>query len=57
MGTNPASADSKMGARDRGRILRILESNWQAEMRGFHTYGILAERETDPSRRARNLQR
>jgi vacuolar iron transporter family protein len=52
MGTNPASADSKMGARDRGRILRILESNWQAEMRGFHTYGILAERETDPSRRA-----
>jgi vacuolar iron transporter family protein len=52
MGTNPASADSKMGARDRGHILRILESNWQAEMRGFHTYGILAERETDPSRRA-----
>jgi VIT1/CCC1 family predicted Fe2+/Mn2+ transporter/rubrerythrin len=41
-----------MDARDRSRILKILESNWQAEMRGYHTYGILAERETDPSRRA-----
>jgi VIT1/CCC1 family predicted Fe2+/Mn2+ transporter/rubrerythrin len=36
----------------RGHLLKILESNWQAEMRGFHTYEILAERETDPSRRA-----
>jgi VIT1/CCC1 family predicted Fe2+/Mn2+ transporter/rubrerythrin len=52
MDSNSASADSKMDARDRRRILKILESNWQAEMRGFHTYGVLAERETDPSRRA-----
>src|SRR4029077_14081530 len=37
---------------DRSRILKILESNWQAEMRGYHTYEILALRETDPSRRA-----
>jgi VIT1/CCC1 family predicted Fe2+/Mn2+ transporter/rubrerythrin len=41
-----------MDARDRTRILKILESNWQAEMRGHHTYEILAERESDPSRRA-----
>jgi vacuolar iron transporter family protein len=46
------SAVSKMVSRDRGRILKILESNWQAEMRGYHTYEILAQRETDPSRRA-----
>src|SRR5690348_17207194 len=52
MNSNSAGADSKMDARDRRRILKILESNWQAEMRGFHTYEILAERETDPSRRA-----
>src|ERR1700687_4126376 len=52
MSANSASGDSKMDARDRSRILKILESNWQAEMRGYHTYEILAERETDPSRRA-----
>ena len=46
------SADSKMDARNRSRILKILESNWQAEMRGYHTYEILAERESDPARRA-----
>ncbi len=49
---NAASADSKMDPRDRSRILKILESNWQAEMRGYYTYEKLAERETDPSRRA-----
>jgi VIT1/CCC1 family predicted Fe2+/Mn2+ transporter/rubrerythrin len=52
MNTTSASADSKMDARDRSRILKILESNWQAEMRGHHTYEILAERESDPPRRA-----
>jgi VIT1/CCC1 family predicted Fe2+/Mn2+ transporter/rubrerythrin len=52
MGSNPASAVASMDARNRNRILKILESNWQAEMQGFHTYGALAERETDPSRRA-----
>src|ERR1700676_4566566 len=52
MSANSASADSKMDARDRSRILKILESNWQAEMRGYHTYESLAKRETDPSRRA-----
>jgi rubrerythrin len=52
MTANATSADSKMDARDRSRILKILESNWQAEMRGYHTYEILAQRETDPARRA-----
>jgi VIT1/CCC1 family predicted Fe2+/Mn2+ transporter len=47
-----ASTNSKLDARDRPRVLKILESNWQAEMRGYHTYEILAQRETDPSRRA-----
>jgi VIT1/CCC1 family predicted Fe2+/Mn2+ transporter/rubrerythrin len=52
MSANATSADSKMDPRDRRRILKILESNWQAEMRGYHTYEILAERESDPARRA-----
>ncbi len=52
MTENAANADSKMDARDRSRILKILKSNWQAEMRGYHTYEILAQRETDPARRA-----
>jgi VIT1/CCC1 family predicted Fe2+/Mn2+ transporter/rubrerythrin len=52
MSENPASMDSKLDPRNRKRILTILESNWQAEMRGYHTYKILAERETDPARRA-----
>jgi VIT1/CCC1 family predicted Fe2+/Mn2+ transporter/rubrerythrin len=41
-----------LGTRDCKRILKILESNWQAEMRGFYTYQSLAERESDPARRA-----
>ena len=52
MSANSESVDSKMDARDRKRILKILESNWQAEMRGFYTYQSLAERESDPARRA-----
>jgi VIT1/CCC1 family predicted Fe2+/Mn2+ transporter/rubrerythrin len=52
MSANATSADSKMDPRNRRRILKILESNWQAEMRGYYTYEILAERESDPARRA-----
>jgi rubrerythrin len=36
---------------ERRRILKILESNWQAEMQGYYTYEILAGRETNPPRR------
>jgi VIT1/CCC1 family predicted Fe2+/Mn2+ transporter/rubrerythrin len=52
MSANATSADSKMDPRSRRRILKILESNWQAEMRGYYTYEILAGRESDPARRA-----
>lgn len=34
------------------QLLRILENNWQAEMRGHHTYRTLALQERDPVRRA-----
>ena len=32
------------------KLLRALESNWQTEMVGYHTYLALAERDTDPIR-------
>lgn len=32
------------------KILTALESNWQAEMEGYHTYLALADRDTDPVR-------
>jgi vacuolar iron transporter family protein len=51
MSADATSANSKLDARDRKRLLKILESNWQAEMRGFYTYQSLAERESDPARR------
>src|ERR1700744_1581371 len=33
------------------KILEALSENWQAEMRGFHTYATLAERDDDAIRR------
>jgi vacuolar iron transporter family protein len=50
MSTNLAVVDSDLNPQERKRILRILESNWQAEMRGYETYAALAQRETDPQR-------
>lgn len=50
MNTDSAVTDSNLSPQERKRILRILESNWQAEMRGRETYATLAERETDPQR-------
>jgi len=32
------------------KVLDALESNWQAEMLGYHTYQTLADRDTDPVR-------
>jgi VIT1/CCC1 family predicted Fe2+/Mn2+ transporter/rubrerythrin len=32
------------------KILSALESNWQAEMEGYHTYQALADRDTEPVR-------
>ena len=39
------------------QLIEALSSNWQAEMRGYHTYRTLAEQESDPQRRRtlRNL--
>jgi len=52
MSTDMTSAAPSIDTRERGRILKILENNWQAEMRGHNTYTSLAERESDPARRA-----
>src|ERR1700693_4025090 len=40
---------SNLDANKRRELLEILESNWQAEMHGYHTYQALADRETDPA--------
>ncbi|MGI4830548.1 MAG: VIT1/CCC1 transporter family protein [Janthinobacterium lividum] len=33
------------------QLLKTLQANWQAEMKGFYSYSWLAERETDQARR------
>jgi rubrerythrin len=46
-----------MHSKDTDHLIKALSSNWQAEMRGYHTYRALAEQESDPQRRRtlRNL--
>ncbi|HEX3569661.1 MAG TPA: VIT1/CCC1 transporter family protein [Acidobacteriaceae bacterium] len=46
-----------MNPRDQQRLIEAIASNWQAEMRGFHTYNTLSQHESDPHRRRtlRNL--
>ena len=51
MSSNSTTKASALNASERKRVLNILESNWQAEMRGCHTYELWAERETEPHRR------
>jgi hypothetical protein len=51
MSSNSKTGTSVFNANERKRVLNILESNWQAEMRGYHTYELWAERETEPQRR------
>jgi VIT1/CCC1 family predicted Fe2+/Mn2+ transporter/rubrerythrin len=41
-----------MNARNTRKLAEALTSNWQAEMRGWHTYGALADRESDPHRKS-----
>jgi hypothetical protein len=36
-----------MAVSDNRRLLSALESNWQAEMEGFHTYAALSEHEAE----------
>jgi VIT1/CCC1 family predicted Fe2+/Mn2+ transporter/rubrerythrin len=46
-----------MNTKDTDRLVEALSSNWQAEMRGYHTYNTLSKQETSPqrSRTLRNL--
>ncbi len=46
-----------MNSKDTGRLIETLSSNWQAEMRGYHTYNTLSQQENEPHRRRvlRNL--
>ena len=37
-----------MDTRDTEHLVEALTSNWQTEMRGYHTYNTLAKRATDP---------
>jgi len=45
-----------MTSKDQERLVEAISSNWQAEMRGYHTYNALSRQETDPHRR-RTLRR
>ncbi|MGA8940786.1 MAG: VIT1/CCC1 transporter family protein [Acidobacteriaceae bacterium] len=40
-----------MNGKDKAKLIQAISSNWQAEMRGYHTYQALAEQESDPQRR------
>jgi vacuolar iron transporter family protein len=39
-----------MNTKDTERLVEALSSNWQAEMRGYHTYNTLSKHETNPQR-------
>ena len=47
MSANSPGPLSDLDANQRKELLKILESNWRAEMQGYHTYQTLADRETD----------
>jgi vacuolar iron transporter family protein len=40
-----------MSSRDQQKVIEAIQANWQAEMRGFHTYNALAVAEADAQRR------
>ena len=42
---------ARMSSRDSQKLIEAISANWQAEMRGFHTYIALAQAEHDPQRR------
>lgn len=41
----------EMNSRDQHKLIEAISSNWQAEMRGFHTYDTLAQQESESHRR------
>jgi VIT1/CCC1 family predicted Fe2+/Mn2+ transporter/rubrerythrin len=49
MNANSPGLLSDLDSNKRKELLKILESNWRAEMQGYHTYQTLADRETDPA--------
>jgi hypothetical protein len=49
MSANSTDPFSDLDANKRKELLKILESNWLAEMQGYHTYQTLADRETEPA--------
>lgn len=49
MSANSPGPLSDLDANKRKELLKILESNWRAEMQGYHTYQTLADCETDPA--------
>jgi vacuolar iron transporter family protein len=51
MSSNSKTNAAALNANERKRALSILESNWEAEIRGCHTYELWAEHETEPQRR------
>jgi rubrerythrin len=50
MSANSTGPFSDLDANKRKELLKILESNWRAEMQGYHTYQTLADRETEPAK-------
>ena len=40
-----------MSTNDKASFLRVLEENWQTEMKGYYTYLTLSQSETEPRRR------
>lgn len=40
-----------MTSHDQQKLIEAITSNWEAEMRGFHTYNTLSQSERDPQRR------
>jgi VIT1/CCC1 family predicted Fe2+/Mn2+ transporter/bacterioferritin (cytochrome b1) len=40
-----------MNPKDTAHLFEALSSNWQAEMRGYHTYNTLSQQEPEPHRR------
>jgi Mn-containing catalase len=52
MSSSTTSGGSSRKTHNKKDILKILESNWQAEARGYRTYETLSERESDPRQRS-----
>src|ERR1700722_4611651 len=52
MKANSPEPLTNLDANKRKELLKILESNWRAEMQGYYTYQALADRETHPAQQS-----